>query len=313
MSDDPDCNGIRGSTPDGFFFPGFHVEDITTSGASIRTLRKGSGPPLLLLHGYPQTHVIWHKIADRLTERFAVVLTDLRGYGDSSKPDGGARHANYAFRAMAQDQLEVMRHLGYERFAVASHDRGARVAHRLCLDHSEAVSRVCFMDIVPTLRMYRDTSQAFATAYVWWFFMAQREPLPEHMIGCDAAFFIDHQLARLNGTPGALTDEAIREYKRCFTTPEAIHASCEDYRAAADIDLEMDAADEQVGHRIEAPALVLWGAKNIAGTLWNVLDVWREHAHTPVEGRALDCGHFLAEERPDEVLLELLRFFDKEP
>jgi haloacetate dehalogenase len=300
MSDDP-------------LFPGFHVEDVTTSGATIRTLRKGAGPPLLLLHGYPQTHLIWHKIADRLAERFAVVLTDLRGYGDSSKPAGGARHADYAFRAMAQDQLEVMRHLGYARFAVAAHDRGARVAHRLCLDHPEAVRRVCFMDIVPTLRMYRDTSQAFATAYVWWFFLAQPEPLPERMIGCDAEFFLDQQLARLNGTPGALTDDAVREYRRCFTTPAAIHATCEDYRAAADIDLEMDAADERAGRRIEAPTLVLWGARGVIGTLWNVLDVWREHADAPVEGRALDCGHFLAEERPDEVLAAWRRFFDEEP
>jgi haloacetate dehalogenase len=256
--------------------------------------------------------VIWHKIADRLAERFAVVLTDLRGYGDSSKPGGGARHADYTFRAMAQDQLEVMRQLGYERFAIAAHDRGARVAHRLCLDRPDAVRRVCFMDIVPTLRMYRDTSKAFATAYVWWFFLAQPEPLPEHMIGCDAEFFIAHQLTRLNGTPGALTDDAVREYTRCFTTPEAIHAVCEDYRAAADIDLEMDAADEHVGRRIEAPVLVLWGARGTIGALWNVLDVWREHARTPVEGRALDCGHFLAEEQPDEVLRELLRFFDEE-
>jgi haloacetate dehalogenase len=300
------------ATHDRVFFPGFEVEDVATSGASIRTLRKGSGPPLLLLHGYPQTHLMWHKIAGRLADRFAVVLADLRGYGDSSKPEGGARHANYAFRAMAQDQLEVMHHLGHERFAVAAHDRGARTAHRLCLDHSQAVRRVCFLDIVPTLRMYRDTSKAFATAYVWWFFLSQPEPLPERMIGCDAAFFLDQQLARLNGTPGALSDEAVREYRRCFTTPEAIHAACEDYRAAADIDLEMDAADERAGRRVEAPVLVLWGARNVLGTLWNVLDVWREHARAPVEGRALDCGHFLAEERPDEVLGELMRFFDRE-
>jgi len=165
MRDDPGRSGGRGSTPDDVFFPGVEVEDLSTTGASIRTLRKGSGP-LLLLHGYPQTHLIWHKIADRLAARFAVVLTDLRGYGDSSKPDSGARHANCAFRAMAQDQLDVMRHFGYGRFAVAAHDRGVRAAHRLCLDHPGAARRVCLMDIVPTLRMHRDTSQAFATAYV---------------------------------------------------------------------------------------------------------------------------------------------------
>jgi len=188
--------------------PGFQIDDVSTPGATIRTLRAGSGPPLLLLHGYPQTHVIWHKIASRLAEQFTVVLTDLRGYGDSSKPEGGERHANYAFRTMAQDQLEVMRSFGHHRFYVGSHDRGARTAHRLCLDHPEAVRNVCFMDIVPTLRMYRDTSMEFATKYMWWFFLIQKAPLPEHMIGLDPDFFLDQHFAVQNGTPGALTAEA---------------------------------------------------------------------------------------------------------
>jgi haloacetate dehalogenase len=290
-------------------FPGFLIEDVSTTGATIRTLRAGSGPPLLLLHGYPQTHTIWHKIASRLAEQFSVVLTDLRGYGDSSKPAGGERHANYSFRAMAQDQLEVMRHLGHESFYIASHDRGARTTHRLCLDHPEAVRKVCFMDIVPTLRMYRDTSKEFATKYVWWFFLIQDASVPEHMIGADTEFFLDQQLRVLNGTPGALTTEAVNEYKRCFCVPEAIHASCEDMRAAAGIDLEMDESDERAGRKIETPVLALWGAKGVIGKLWNVLEVWRQHANAPVEGRAFDCGHFLAEERPEEVLQEFLRFF----
>jgi haloacetate dehalogenase len=294
---------------DSRLFPGFLVDDVSTTGATIRTLRAGSGPPLLLLHGYPQTHVIWHKIANRLAERFTVVLTDLRGYGDSSKPEGGERHANYSFRAMAQDQLEVMRAFGHSRFAVGSHDRGARTAHRLCLDHPEAVRKVCFMDIVPTLRMYRDTSKEFATKYMWWFFLIQQAPLPEHMIGADPGFFLDQHFQVQNGTPGALTADAVAEYTRCFSTPEAVHASCEDYRAAAEIDLEIDAADEQAGHKVEAPVLALWGARGVLGHLWNVLDVWRQHASASVEGRALDSGHYLAEEQPEEVLREYLRFF----
>jgi haloacetate dehalogenase len=272
----------------------------------------GSGPPLLLLHGYPQTHVIWHKIAGRLAEHYTVILTDLRGYGDSTKPDGGVRHENYSFRAMARDQLEVMRLFGHERFFVASHDRGARTAHRLCLDNPEAVSKVCFMDIVPTLRMYRDTSKEFATRYMWWFFLIQAAPLPEHMIGADPEFFLEQHFAMQNGTPGALTEEALREYRRCFCTPDAIHASCEDYRAAAQIDLELDEADEKAGRKVEAPVLALWGSKGAIGKLWNVLDVWRQHANGMVEGRALDCGHYLAEEQPQEVLKELLRFFNDE-
>ena len=274
-----------------------------------KTLRAGSGPPLLLLHGYPQTHVIWHKIASQLAERFSVVLTDLRGYGDSGKPDGGLRHANYSFRAMAQDQLEVMRLLGYQQFYVGSHDRGARTAHRLCLDHPKAVRKVAFLEIVPTLRMYRDTSKEFATKYMWWFFLIQKAPLPEHMIGADPNFFLDEHFEVQNGTPGALTAEALEEYRRCFCDPKTIHATCEDFRAAAEIDLEMDEADEKAGHKIEAPVLALWGAKGEVGKLWNVLNVWSEHANAASQGRALDGGHYLAEERPEEVLQEFLRFF----
>ncbi len=294
---------------DSRLFPGFDADDVSTTGATIRTLRAGSGPPLLLLHGYPQTHAIWHKIASQLTQRFTVVLTDLRGYGDSSKSDGGLRHANSSFRAMGQDQLEVMRLLGYQRFYVGSHDRGARTAHRLCLDHPKAVRKVAFLDIVPTLRMYRDTSKEFATKYMWWFFLIQKAPLPEHMIGADPNFFLDEHFAVQNGTPGALTTEALEEYRRCFCTPETIHATCEDFRAAAEIDLEMDQADEKAGHKIEAPVLALWGAKGEVGKLWNVLKVWSEHANAPAQGRALDGGHYLAEEQPEEVLQEFLHFF----
>jgi haloacetate dehalogenase len=290
-------------------FPGFEIIDSRTAGATIHCLHKGSGSPLLLLHGYPQTHVIWHKIANRLSEQYTVVLTDLRGYGDSSKPEGGPLHENYAFRAMAQDQLDVMRQLGYDSFFLGAHDRGARVAHRMCLDHPEAVRKVCLMDILPTLFMYRHTNQDFATRYMWWFFLIQKEPLPEHMIGADPLFFLNMHFEVQNGTPGSLTDEALAEYRRCFCRPEAIHASCEDYRASAQIDLEMDEADEKAGRKIEAPLLALWGGKGSVGELWNVMDVWRHHANGPVQGRSLEAGHYLAEEQPEEVLQEMQSFF----
>jgi haloacetate dehalogenase len=290
-------------------FQNFKIRDLPTAGAAIHCLHKGSGPPLLLLHGYPQTHVIWHKIANRLSETYSIVLTDLRGYGDSSKPEGGPRHANYSFREMAHDQLDVMRQLGYDSFFVAAHDRGARVAHRMCLDRPEAVRKVCLMDILPTLFMYRETNKEFATRYMWWFFLIQKEPLPEHMIGADPLFFLNRHFEIQNGTPGALTDDALAEYRRCFCRPETIHATCEDYRAAADIDLEMDEADEKRGRKIEAPLLALWGGKGSLGKLWNVLDVWRRHAKGPVEGKPLDSGHYLAEEQPEEVLAEMRRFF----
>jgi haloacetate dehalogenase len=292
-------------------FPDFEIGELLTSGAAIHCARKGSGPPLLLLHGYPQTHAIWHKIADRLSQKYTVVLTDLRGYGDSSKPAGGRRHENYSFRAMAQDQVDVMRQLGYDSFFVGAHDRGARVAHRMCLDHPAAVRRVCLMDIVPTLTMYRETNREFATKYLWWFFLIQKEPLPEHMIGADSLFFLNTHFDMQNGTPGALTPEALAEYRRCFCRPEAIHSSCEDWRAAADIDLEMDEADRRAGRKINAPLLALWSGKGVVGKLWNVLDVWRQHSEAPVQGRALDSGHYLAEEQPEEVLREMLQFFVK--
>jgi haloacetate dehalogenase len=252
---------------------------------------------------------MWHKIAGRLSERYTVVLTDLRGYGDSSKPDGGPRHENYSSRAMALDQLEVMRGFGYPRFFLAAHDRGARMAHRMALDHPGALRRLCLMDIVPTLVAYRETNREFATRKMWWFFLIQKEPLPEHMIGADPDFFLNAHLEVQNGTPGALTDEAVAEYRRCFRLPQVIHASCEDYRAAAGVDFEMDEADEKAGHKIEAPLLVLWGSKGATGQLWSVPDVWRRHASGLVQGRALDAGHYLPEERPDEVLEELQRFF----
>jgi haloacetate dehalogenase len=291
-------------------FPGFTVADVDTKGARIHVLYKGSGPPLLLLHGYPETHAMWHKVATQLAERFAVVIPDLRGYGDSSKPDDGERHRNYSFRAMAEDQLKLMAHFGHERFFVVGHDRGARVAHRMCLDHPANVFKVCLMDIAPTLTMYSGANKQFAEQYVWWFFLIQRAPMPEHMIGLDAEFFLRQQLDALNGTPGAVTLDAMAEYVRCFCASSTIHAACEDYRASADIDLEMDQADDDAGRKIQVPVHLLWGKKGIVNQLWNLIDVWRDKASAPVTGKGLDCGHLLPEERPDEVLDEIVAFLE---
>jgi haloacetate dehalogenase len=288
------------------FFPNFSDQMVKTSEAVIRTRVHGEGPPLLLLHGHPQTHVAWHKIAESLAGKFTVVLTDLRGYGDSSKLEGGPRHINYSKRAMARDQLEVMRQLGYERFFVAGHDRGARVAHRLALDHPSAVRAVAMLDIVSTAATYARTDKEFATRYFWWFFQIQPEPLPEKIAGADLAFYVGEHLRVQCKTPGAITEEAMAEYLRCYD----IHCSCEDYRAAADIDLEHDAEDRRKGNKITAPLLALWGAKGAVGQLFDVLALWREEA-TEVNGRALDCGHLLPEERPAETSSELIKFFGK--
>jgi haloacetate dehalogenase len=291
------------------FFPGFSAEMIETSGTTIHVLRKGSGRPLLLLHGYPETHLTWNKIAPQLAGQFSLVVPDLRGYGDSGKPQGGERHENYSFRAMAQDQVDVMHHYGHDRFLVAAHDRGARVAHRLCLDHPESVEKVCLMDIAPTLTMYQGTNQEFATKYMWWFFLIQPAPLPEHMIGLDPDFYLQHIFGGLNKTSGAITPDEMTEYTHAFSNPAAIHASCEDFRAAADIDLEMDKADDMAGRKIKCPLHVLWGAKNTVGILWDVPATWRAKCSAPVTGKALDCGHFLQEERPQELMTELQQFF----
>jgi len=290
-------------------FPGFVQTEVRTSGATIPVFHKGNGPPVLLLHGYPESHVTWHKVAPRLAEQFSVYIPDLRGYGDSSRPADGDRHINYSFRAMALDQVETMRHFGHEQFLVGAHDRGARVAHRLCLDFPKSVKKVCLMDIAPTLTMYRQTNQEFATKYMWWFFLIQAAPLPEHLIGLDPQYYLEIILSGLNKTPGALTPEAVSEYRRCFCCTSTIHGGCEDFRAAAAIDLEMDDADDRAGNKIVAPVHALWGAKNSVGQLWDVLATWRAKATSTVTGRSLDCGHFLQEERPEEVLEELQHFF----
>jgi haloacetate dehalogenase len=286
-------------------FDGFTRETVTTSGAEINLVRGGSGPPVLLLHGAPQTHAMWHGAAPALAEGHTVVVADLRGYGDSSKPGGGGDHAQYSFRAMAGDQLEVMRALGFDRFALVGHDRGARVAHRLVRDHPAAVERLALLDILPTDHVYGHVDRALATAYYHWFLLIQPEPLPERLLEPNAIAFLHWSLGSFGSAGSAYAPEALAEYERCFADPAAIHALCEDYRAAASIDLEHDAADR--GRRIECPLLLLWGAQGVVGGLSDPLAVWSDYA-ADVRGEALQAGHFLVEQRPAETLAALRDF-----
>jgi haloacetate dehalogenase len=289
------------------FLPGFRLIDADLGdGIKIRAATGGSGPPLLLLHGHPQTHVTWRKVTPELSRHFTVVASDLRGYGDSSKPEGGADHVNYSKREMARDQVTLMNLLGHERFAVAGHDRGGRVAHRLALDRPDALSRLAVIDIAPTATMYEKTDMKFATRYFWWFFLIQPAPLPEHMIGADPEFFLRTHIEGQLKTPGATEPAVFAEYLRCYRDPATLHAICEDYRAAYGIDLAHDEADKAA--RIEAPLLAIWGGKGTVGVLYDVLATWREKARH-VEGRAFDCGHTLQEERPEETAETLKAFF----
>lgn len=299
----------RGFTPIGpsSFLTGFALQDFETAkSTSLCFAIAGDGPPLLLLHGHPQTHVTWRKIAPALAQRFTVVAADLRGYGDSGKPEGGGDHINYSKRVMANDQVELMRALGHDRFFVVGHDRGGRVAHRMALDHADAVAKLALFDIAPTATMYARTDKAFATRYFWWFFLIQPYPLPERLIDADPEFFLRRHIDGQNKIADATEPEAFAEYLRCYRDPMTRHAICEDYRAAAGIDLAHDDADKD--KRITAPLLALWGARGTVGALYDVLETWREKARD-VRGRALDCGHTLQEECPDEVLGELFAFF----
>ena len=288
-------------------FPGFTPRRIATSGTEINLIVGGSGPPLLLLHGYPQTHAMWHRIAPRLAQHFTVVCADLRGYGDSGKPVSEPDHCTYSKRAMAQDQVDVMHALGFERFALAAHDRGARVAHRMARDHVDRVERVVVLDISPTAIMYAKTDKAFATAYYHWFFLIQPYDLPERMIGADPGYYLRKTVGGW-GTAGlAVFDPvALAEYERCFRDPATIHATCEDYRAAATIDLAHDAAD--TGRKIDCPLLVLWGEKGVVHRFFDPVADWNSVA-SDVRGKALPSGHYLAEEAPDATSAELLTFF----
>ena len=276
--------------------------------ATIAYEAAGAGPPLLLLHGYPQTRTCWHRVAPALAERFTVVAADLRGYGDSSVPPDGEDHAGYSKRAMAADMVGLMGRLGHERFAVAGHDRGGRVAHRLVRDHPGRVSRVAVLDIVPTKMLFDTADTAFATSYYHWFFLIQPDGLPETMIGRDPEWFLRETVRRWSGTATPLDEAAIGEYVRWFSRPEGIHASCEDYRAGASIDLEHDAED--AGRRVACPLLSLWGEEGRMNKLYDVLGSWRDVADD-VRGRALPGGHFVPEEAPDETVQELTAFFEE--
>ena len=288
-------------------FPGFTTRHVATAGARIHCEVGGSGPPLLLLHGYPQTHAMWHRIAPRLAERYTVVCSDLRGYGDSSKPDGGEGHVAYSKREMAKDQVEAMQALGFARFKLVGHDRGGRVAHRLCLDHPQAVERVAVLDISPTRLMYASSDMGFATAYYHWFFLIQPFDLPERLIGSDPVYYLRRKLGGLSSGLGVFDPRALAEYERCFADPATIHATCEDYRAAASIDLEHDAADAHA--RVQCPLLALWGEKGVVHRFFDPIADWKSVARD-VRGKALASGHYLAEEGPEATLAALQAFFE---
>ena len=295
-------------TGDAGLFPGFRAVALEGAGATIACVVGGSGPPLLLLHGYPQTHAMWHRIAPALARRHTVVCADLRGYGDSSKPPTDASHAPYAKRAMAADMVAAMRALGHPRFRLVGHDRGGRVAHRLAVDHPGAVEKVAVLDIAPTLAMYEKTDRAFATAYYHWFFLIQPFDLPERMIGADPVGYLRTKIGGWGSGGTAFFDpRALAEYERCFSDPATIHATCEDYRAAASIDLEHDDADRAAGRRVRCPLLALWGERGVVHRLFDPLAEWRAVADD-VRGRPLPCGHYLAEEAPDATLAELDAF-----
>ncbi len=286
------------------FFPGFKAVRAQTTGAVINGVIGGSGPPVLLLHGWPQTHIEWHRLAPMLAKRFTIVAADLRGYGDSSKPPDGVNHEGYSKRAMAHDQVELMQHLGFNSFAVVGHDRGGRVAHRMALDHTDVVTKLAVLDIVPTYKLYTTVAKDFATVYFHWFFLIQPSPLPETLLGHSAEFFL-RTWAFGGQMPGAISEPAFAEYLRCFRNPDTLHAMCEDYRAGATIDLDHDRAD--LGKKVRCPLLALWGAKGAMEGLYNVIATWQERASN-VKGKALAGGHWLPEERPDETYTELVSF-----
>lgn len=291
---------------------GFESLRVVRDGVALQVRSAGQGQPLLLLHGHPQSQAMWHRVAPQLAQRFTVVLQDLRGYGDSDRPAAGERSAAYSKREMALDALAVMRHLGHERFQVLAHDRGARVAHRLALDHPDAVERLLLLDIAPTLAMYRQTGEAFARAYWHWFFLVQPPPLPEALIASDPRRYVRSVMGARHAGLAAFAPEALAEYERCALLPGTAEAICADYRASAGIDLEHDQADVDAGRRLTQPLRVLWGEHGAVGRCFDVPALWRAAAGD-FSGRSLPCGHYIAEEAPALLLDESLSFFRSTP
>ena len=292
-------------------FPDFEPRVFEVNGIQIAGHIGGSGSPLLLLHGHPQTHAIWHKLAPVLMKSHTLVMTDLRGYGDSSKPQGDVDHSNYSKRVMAQDQVEVMNQLGFDRFDVLAHDRGARVAHRLAMDHADAVKKLIMLDIAPTLSMYEKTTEAFAKAYWHWFFLIQPSPLPERLIEADPAGYIRDVMGRRFAGLKPFDPLALAEYMRCVALPGAAHGMCEDYRAAAGIDLIHDREDIAAGKKLEMPTMVLWGADGVVNKCFKPLEEWQAICRNVI-GETLPCGHYLPEEAPDMLLEKVATFLHQD-
>ena len=288
------------------FVEGFKLYDANlTTGIRMRFAMGGKGPALLLVHGHPHTHIIWRKVAPQLAKNHTVILPDLRGYGDTDKPESTPDHRPYSKKEMAKDLIALTQSLGIDRFAFVGHDRGARVGHRLALDYPDAVTKAVFVDIAHTATMYELTNKEFATKYFWWFFLIQPEPFPEKLIGFDPEYFLHHHINGQIKIKGVVEDRAFKEYLRCYKNPATIHAICEDYRAAAGIDLEDDKADAD--QRIRCPLYLLWGARGTVGKLYDVVGTWRNKA-VNVSGEALDCGHSPEEECP-EIFLEKVKAF----
>ncbi|MFM0649502.1 alpha/beta hydrolase [Paraburkholderia bryophila] len=290
-------------------FENFTPFRVAVGDVDIFGVKGGAGPPLLLLHGHPQSHLIWARCAEQLAEHFTVIATDLRGYGASGKPPSDAAHTPYSKRTMAADQVAVMRHFGFERFLVCAHDRGARVAHRMALDHADAVERLMLLDIAPTLAMYEATDRTFATLYFHWFFLIQPEPLPETLIGADPAAYVDAVMGSRHAGLAVFDPASLDAYRSALAQPGAVHAMCEDYRASASVDLEHDRADVERGHKIGCPLRVLWGDKGVIEKCFDALGEWR-HVARDVSGRALSCGHYIPEEASGELVAEMLAFFE---